>query len=251
MEFVIGKTGGSSVRFYKAMVQVWGPDTWPAIFMTVTFKVRTLLAIHALWWRGGSTMWFSFTGQLPPSVQASTNPGVPDVPWRLIMMCLLRFNIRSCLYIIIITLSLPNTTIVYHGISQQDAYCLQKLQRTACRAILRADMHAHIDDMHNDLKVSTLYQRRCQHIVTQVFKFLHDIGPPSCCNLLKYVSSMHTVMTRSAENMTLHVPTTRLNVTDNDFTIVGPLMWNQLPHHIKSIGSIEDFKLEITKSIFA
>ena len=103
---------------------------------------------------------------------------------------------RETLLLLYKTLILPIIDygdVVYHGISQQDAYSLQKLQNTAYHAILKADMQAHIDDMHDDLKVSTLYQRCCQHIVIQVYKFLHGIGsPPSCQVLSNYVSSVHT-----------------------------------------------------------
>ena len=38
--------------------------------------------------------------------------------------------------------------IVYHGVSNKNADILQPLQNTVCRAILRTNMYAHIDDMH-------------------------------------------------------------------------------------------------------
>ena len=160
---------------------------------------------------------------------------------------------RETLLLLYKTLILPIIDygdMAYHGLNQQDAHCLQKLQNIACRAILRADMRTHIDEMHGELQVSTLYQRRCQHIVTLVFKFLNGMGPTSCCNLLQYVCCTHTVQTRASENQTLHVPLTRLKVTDNDFTVIGPKLWNQLPFNIKSIGSLEEFKVMIKTFIF-
>ena len=59
---------------------------------------------------------------------------------------------------------------IYHGISQHDADCLQKLQNSACRSILIADMYTTVQNMHEELNLKMLQQRRCQHIVTQIFR---------------------------------------------------------------------------------
>ncbi len=111
-------------------------------------------------------------------------------------------------------------------------------------------MRTSIDDMHVELDVHTLYQRRCQHIVTQVFKLLHGIGPQNCQDLLKTVGINHDANTRSSVNLTLEVPLTRLRVTDNDLYIQGPKTWNQLPVHIRTLNSLDSFKEEIKKFIF-
>ncbi len=129
--------------------------------------------------------------------------------------------------------------------TQGDAYSLQKLQNTACRSILRADIRTSITAMHDDLNVHMLHQRRCQQIVTMVYKFLHGLGPESCKNLLVLVSNTHNVATRAADNLMLHVPQTRLVLSDNDFAVVGPKLWNQLPFDIKNSESLEVFKTQI------
>ncbi len=135
--------------------------------------------------------------------------------------------------------------IVYHGISQLEANCLQRLQNSACRAILRAEMRTSIDEMHAELDVNTLYQRRCQHIATQVFKLLRGMGPQNCQNMLTRVGYANGVSTRSSEKCTLVVPATRLRVTDNDFYVTGPKIWNQLPVQIRTLDSLESFKTEV------
>ena len=139
---------------------------------------------------------------------------------------------------------------VYHGISQQDSDTLQKLQNTACRAILRADMYSSIAGMHEELNVNMLYQRRCQHIVAQMFKFAHSLGPKSCQNLVVYMCDKHHVKTRAADNLLLYIPQTRLKVTDNDFAVLGPRLWNQLPENIRAIDTLNDFKREIKNIVF-
>ena len=111
-------------------------------------------------------------------------------------------------------------------------------------------MRAQIVDMHDDLDVAAMYQRHCQHIAIQVFKFLRGIGPPSCQALLQYVGSAQEVLTTSSRTLTLILPNTRLKITDNDFTVVGPLIWNQLPPHIRTLDSVVSFKSEVSKFEF-
>ncbi len=106
-------------------------------------------------------------------------------------------------------------------------------------------------DMHADLNVATLYQRRCQHIAIQVYKFLHNIGPTSCQSLLRFVENIHNMATRSSDNLALFVPITRLTVTDHDFTVIGPKIWNEIPINIRRIDTLENFKHEIKNFVFS
>ena len=102
--------------------------------------------------------------------------------------------------------------IVYHNMTQRDAYSLQKLQNTACRSILRADIRTPIWEMHDELNIHMLHQRRCQHIVTMIYKFVHGLGPTNCNDKIMLVSELHSVATRSADSLMLNVPHTRLIV---------------------------------------
>ena len=68
---------------------------------------------------------------------------------------------RDTLMLLYKTLILPvfdYGDIVYHGISKADAESLQRLQNSACRAILKQDMYTPIDEMHAELDISKLYQ---------------------------------------------------------------------------------------------
>ena len=48
--------------------------------------------------------------------------------------------------------------IVYHGITSREADTLQELQNAACQAILKVDPRTHINEMHDDLCLPTLFQ---------------------------------------------------------------------------------------------
>ena len=110
-------------------------------------------------------------------------------------------------------------------------------------------MYTPIVLMHDELNVNMLYQWRCQHIVIQLYKFIHGQGPESCQNLFKFVYDSHNVNTRAADSLLLYVSQTR-RVTDNDLAVSGPKLWNQLPGRIRAIESLELFKTEIKNFTF-
>ena len=90
------------------------------------------------------------------------------------------------LYEVLILPIIDYGDIVYHKLTQNDAIALQRLQNVACCAILKADSYTHIADMHEDLNLSMLYQRRCQHICTLMHKLLNGIGPSNCADGFMY-----------------------------------------------------------------
>ena len=53
---------------------------------------------------------------------------------------------------------------VYSLTSAANLQILQTLQNSACRTMLRVDRRAPVDEMHSDLKIMTLEQRRVLHI---------------------------------------------------------------------------------------
>ena len=151
---------------------------------------------------------------------------------------------RETLLLLYNTLILPIINygdFIYHNMSQQDCYSLQKLQNTACHAILRADIRTAISDMHDDLEIDMLYQRHCQHIAIRVYQFVNGLGPTSCNEMMGLFADIHDRTTRSPTDLLLHVPQTRLRVTDNDFYVIDPKVWNQLPSSIRNIETLERF----------
>ena len=138
--------------------------------------------------------------------------------------------------------------VIYHGMSQADAASLQRLQNSACRAMLRRDMYAPIDEMHEELDISRLYQRRCQHIATQVHKFKHGNGTPDCQQMLIEVNDVYTCTTRSTTSNMLYVTPTWRKLCQKDFAYTGPIIWNKIPLTVRSVESTSEFKTEIKKT---
>ncbi len=141
--------------------------------------------------------------------------------------------------------------VIYHRMSKQDAESLQRLQNSACRAILKCDMYSPIDEMHDKLDISKLYQRRCQHIATRVHKFKNGNGPPDCRNMITEIQEIHDRTTRQTTGELLYIAPTCLKMCERDFAYCGPIIWNQIPLAIRKIGTTKEFKTEINKVVFA
>ena len=146
------------------------------------------------------------------------------------------------LYKVLILPIIDYGDIVYHKLNQSDAVSLQRIQNVACRAILKADIYTHIDFMHDELELSMLYQRRCQHICNMMHKMLNGQGPPDCAEAFIYEHEIHHIQTRRAACDLLCVPRTRLKCSERDFMVEGPRLWNQIPLAIRQTESHDLFK---------
>ena len=98
--------------------------------------------------------------------------------------------------------------------------------------------------------MSVLYQWQCKHIATEVFKSVKNLGTPGCSSMLIFRHEIHELHTRSAGQQLLNIPKTKLRMTERDFAVIGPIVWNQIPWHIRGIDSLPEFKTAICNFIF-
>ena len=71
-----------------------------------------------------------------------------------------------------------------------------------------------------------------------------------CQELLGPVRDTHSMATSAACTPMLSVPITRLKLTVNDFAVVGPIIWNQVPQEVHQATSLNEFKTEIKRITF-
>ncbi len=114
---------------------------------------------------------------------------------------------------------------------------LQTLQNSACRTLLGAGRRAHVSDMHNELKLLTLEQRRTLHLGTECFKHIHNEA-----------SSLHSLFepnvgrpTRSSGS-TYKIPNLKTDTGRRAFSYRGPHHWNGLPNEAKNSENLNAFK---------
>ncbi len=119
---------------------------------------------------------------------------------------------------------------------------LQLLQNHACKTMLVSNREAHITDMHSELGLLTLNERRNLHFGFQIHKTIHD-----ACNMsLKpfFVSiSVHRIRpVRGVHSHDMIVPRARSGMGQKAIAHRGPKFWNSLPVDIKSTNVFSTFK---------
>ena len=78
----------------------------------------------------------------------------------------------------------------------------------------------YIDEMHHELDLPTLPQRRHQHIASFMHTFTHGNGQPGCQELIVTTGEYHNVGTRASSEGLLIVSKTNLKMSECSFVTV-------------------------------
>ncbi len=102
---------------------------------------------------------------------------------------------------------------MFDSLSAKDSDRLQRVENWALRLILKADSCTHLRDMHTDLHLNYLVDRRHLHTAHQVFKGLNDLAPSTIKEHLTALSDLRTRNTRASKSKNLLIPNFRLKTT--------------------------------------
>ena len=138
--------------------------------------------------------------------------------------------------------------VVYNCLNARDSNTLQKIQNCALRIILQGDSRSHVSDMHKELKLNYLADRRHMHTLNQVYKCINDLSPTHVNNQISLMSTNHQMQTRSTLSHVAYVPNIRLEVCRKSFRYRGPCLWNIIDDEIKIKPSIDSFKRAVYQS---
>ena len=94
----------------------------------------------------------------------------------------------------------------------------QKLQNWALCIIEEAD-HLATVELHQQVELPYLSDRRHMHMCNEVYKGINNIAPKIMCDKLLLVQDYHTRGTRSANNQSLVVPELRFDLSRKDIRI--------------------------------
>ncbi len=138
--------------------------------------------------------------------------------------------------------------VVYDCLTKYNSDTLQKLQNGACRIILRKGKRSSTAEMHSDLKLNRLTDRRHMRTMEYMYKVVHGLLPKEVCDLFKLVQDSHARTTRASTGLDLVIPNPRLETCKRDIRYQGPLYWNMVDLHIRQCDSFLSFKNALRKS---
>ena len=116
------------------------------------------------------------------------------------------------------------------------------------RIILRAESRTSTKDMHKQLKLNLLVDRRHLHTAHQVYKGLNELTPANIRSQLTLLSEVTARETRASSVLDLVVPNFNLETTRKSFRYRCPFIWNLLDYEQKSKQSFASFKYSLINS---
>ena len=137
---------------------------------------------------------------------------------------------------------------IYDCLSATDSSKLQKVQNSALRIVLQCDRQSHVVDLHGNLNLTYLADRRHMHRLNHVHKCIHGLAPDAIKQQVSLVADHHAVHTRAATSCKLPVPNTRLETCRKVFWYRGPCLWNIVNDDITSKESLYSFKSALINS---
>jgi hypothetical protein len=148
-----------------------------------------------------------------------------------------------------ITSRLDNGNSLLYGITEKSLDKLQYVQNAAARLVVKVEKRHHITPILKDLHWLPIRKRIEFKILLLTWKCLNNNAPDYLQELLLTYDPCRRL--RSVDKLLLQIPRSNLrSCGDRAFSVVAPRLWNQLPVHIKSIQSINDFKQKLKTHLF-
>ena len=136
-----------------------------------------------------------------------------------------------------------------YGLPKKQHDKLQRVLNCAARVVSRVKKHDHITPVLASLHWLPIPQRIEYKLMLITFKALHGMAPGYLQELLKWHQAARTL--RSNSLAMLQVPRTRLKYYgDRAFEKAAPFLWNALPHNLRQMSDLVEFKCALKTHLF-
>ena len=148
---------------------------------------------------------------------------------------------------------------ILYGIDAHHIARLQRIQNSAARLVTRTRKHEHITPILIDLHWLPIPARIEFKILMNVFKILHNSAPSYLSSLVKWqvqpepisVATRTRQRARFSREIRLEPGTfNQRSFGARSFSFSAPLLWNDLPNHIRTAESMNAFKSSLKTYLF-
>ena len=156
-------------------------------------------------------------------------------------------HIRLSLYFTLIYPYLTYCNLVWASAYKTNLSNLQILQKRAIRFIANIPPATHTQAEFFNLKLLKISQIRHYQVGIFMYRYLHNLLPPTYQHFFSLNSDIHTHPSRNPYS--LYIPFARTNTRLASIRCDGPRKWNDIPLHIRTLPSVHLFKRELRSYI--
>ncbi len=150
------------------------------------------------------------------------------------------------LYKSLVLLHLEYCDIVWDTCANNLKNTIQNLQKRVCKIILKTNRYPHTAEIHQELKLWMLTERRKFHTACMAYRCQHGLVPEYLRHIYQYASDVHAHDTRNAANNSLFVISNNSESGKCMFRNRSVILFNSLPAHVKNGTSVPSFKRAYT-----
>ena len=125
---------------------------------------------------------------------------------------------------------------------------LQKMQNRCARIVSKNfDFNISSKTLLKQLGWMDIYTRFQYFIGILMYKFVHNLLPPSVSSMFTLVRNSHSYPTRSSVTNDIALPLPRSEMYKKMLPFNGPKVWNSVPHQMRNSSSLDQFKKSYKK----
>ena len=135
--------------------------------------------------------------------------------------------------------------LVWHFSSSKSLLKIERIQKRALRSLLN-DNESPYELLLSKSGKTLMNIHRLKILCTEIYKTLQNLNPVYMKDIFQFRSNDRLARSQNIYNLKVPaVNSTRFGT--NSLSSLGPKIWNNLPSHLKSAESLEDFKTVIKK----
>ena len=131
---------------------------------------------------------------------------------------------------------------LYAGINEKHMDELQRIQNAAAKTVLGLYKYDHVGDSLQKLHWLPIRYRINYKILMLTFKCINGIGPQYLSSMLVYANSDYFTYLKEPKVYSVH--------GERAFSKIAPKLWNSLPLNLKTIPSLQTFKISLKTYLF-
>ncbi len=150
----------------------------------------------------------------------------------------------------LVTSRLDYCNTLYSGLPQSSLSQFQAVQNATARPLTGSKKRDHISPVLSSLHWLPVKSRVDFKILLFVYKTFSGCAPSYISeHLVPYCPARAL---RSLSHLLITVPWCRYkSKSDQDFSVVGPKLWNGLPYHVRSVPSLDIFKSRLNSYFYS